>query len=67
MPRYTRPVTKMLGVMLTMEERAMLETLAAENGLSMSAYIRLLIKQSDRDRTTVQIPRKTKKRVAEYV
>lgn len=67
MPRYTRPVTKMLGVMLTMEERAMLETLAAENGLSMSAYLRLLIKQADRDRTTVQIPRKTKKRVAEYV
>jgi hypothetical protein len=56
----------MLGVMLTMEERAMLETLAAENGLSMSAYLRLLIKQADRDRTIVQIPRKTKKRATEY-
>jgi hypothetical protein len=61
-----RPPTKMFGIMLSANERKMVEVAAAEAEMTMSEYVRMLIRQADRERKTVSLP-KTKKRVAEYV
>lgn len=46
-----RRQTKMLGIMLTDRERERLVELAAEAEMSMSEYVRDLIRQADRDRS----------------
>lgn len=60
-----RRKTKMIGVMLTERERAQLMDLATDAEMSMSEYVRSLIKQADRDRKTIQLT-PTKTRQAEY-
>lgn len=59
--RIIRHVT---GLRLSEDEKTLLIELANEAGLTMSAYVRLLIKQADRERRTVQIS--PKKRAIEY-
>jgi hypothetical protein len=66
MPRRTEGRTKMIGLLLSANERALLDELAAEAEMTMSAYLRLLIKKADRERKTIQLPRKAKQHVEEY-
>lgn len=62
-----RTIRYVTGIRLSTEEKALLVDLANEAGLTMSAYTRLLIKQADRERRTVQISPKKPVRVTEFV
>lgn len=55
-----------VGFYLSDAERKMLEDLCTNSGMSMSDMLRQCIRQADRD-SSIQIPRKAKKRTAEYV
>ena len=55
-------------IYLSDDERAILDRLASSSGLSISAYIRIFVRQADREQPTIELPRKKiKKEVAEYV
>lgn len=55
---------KITGIHLNDRDRKLLETLSQEAGVSMSGYIRLLLRQVEREKRTITIPRKQRK--AEY-
>jgi len=57
---------KVVGFYLSERERTILAKLAADAGLTKSAYLRFLIRQINRERKTIEIPRK-KSKLAEYV
>lgn len=58
---------RMIGVFLSPEERKMLDTLAEEAGISLSAYVRLLIQYAYQRKLTINIQPKKAEKVAEYV
>lgn len=62
MKRTPRP--KMTGIYLSDKERSLLEELADEAGMTMSAFVRQLIRQADIERKTIHVPHK--QRAVEY-
>lgn len=58
---------RMIGVFLSPEERKMLDTLAEEAGVSLSVYIRLLIRTAFQRELTINIQPKKAEKIAEYV
>lgn len=55
---------KMTAIYLSADERETLEALANEADQTMSAYVRSLIRQADRERKTIRMSRK--QRAVEY-
>lgn len=55
---------KMTGIYLSDEERTMLQSQAEAADQTMSAYVRSLIRQADRDRQAIRLPKKH--RAVEY-
>ena len=55
---------KMTGIYLSDKERALLEELSDDAGMTMSGYVRQLIRQADRERRIAMPVRK--QRTVEY-